>query len=104
MVNVAVVMHAFLLAVIAMVLGGCTSAAKAADPMVRSQASKDMRCPQKKLRLRRELGGRYQVTGCGKSAVYHSACQGLSCQVGREGEIPQTWRGRPEPGTLESLR
>jgi hypothetical protein len=76
----------------------------AADPMVRSQASRDLRCPQKSLRLERAWGGRYTVRGCGKSAVYHSSCLGLSCQVGREGEVPPGWRDRPNPDSMDSVR
>jgi len=72
--------------------------------MVLVQAEKDLRCPQKKIRLQRKLGGRYLALGCGRSATYHSACEGLQCSVGQEDQSPQAWHGRPDPGSLESQR
>ena len=75
-----------------------------AVPLVKLQASKDLTCPQKKIKVTRELGGRYRATGCNRSAVYHSACEHLECSVGKEGETPMPWRDRPEPGLVEEWR
>jgi hypothetical protein len=82
---------------------GCTMSKKAV-PMVKVQAAKDLNCPQKNIKVTRELGGRYRATGCKRSAVYHSACEHLECSVGKEDETPMPWRDRPEPGSVEEWR
>jgi hypothetical protein len=51
-----------------------------------------------------EMGGRYRATGCGRTAVYHSVCEHLSCRVGLEGEAAPAWRDRPDPGSIEEGR
>ncbi len=82
----------------------CTTARNAAVPLVLVHAEKDLRCPQKKIRLERKLGGRYRALGCGRSATYHSACEGLQCSVGEEASSPQAWHDRPDPDSLEAQR
>jgi hypothetical protein len=70
----------------------------AAEPMVRSRASTDLDCPQKDLRLELlELGNRYKATGCGRTKIYKTACQGLQCKVAADGEPSIPWRDRPDP-------
>jgi hypothetical protein len=83
---------------------GCAAMKDAAVPLVRVHANKDLRCPDDKISVEPLIGGRYVASGCGRRAEYHSACDGLQCSVGREGEDPNAWRDRPEPGSLESLR
>lgn len=78
---------------------GCTTTRDAAVPLVRVHATKDLVCPDEKIEIERQLGGRYVATGCGRRATYHSACEHLSCTVGQAGEEPPVWRDRPEPGT-----
>jgi hypothetical protein len=82
----------------------CTTARHPAVPMVRGEAQKDLVCPQKRIEVRPLMGNRYQAEGCGRSAVYGSACTHLDCTVAREGKEPTPWRGRPDPGTAEAQR
>ncbi|MFT3773504.1 MAG: hypothetical protein QM820_49640 [Minicystis sp.] len=67
-----------------------------AIPAVLVQASTDLDCPQKEIRVKRELGGRVAVYGCGHRAVYNTACDLLRCVAAPEGQsVP--WHDRPEP-------
>jgi hypothetical protein len=68
------------------------------------RAGKDLKCPEARIAIAPLLGGRYKATGCGREAIYHSACAGLECSVGREGEDAPAWRDRPDPGSPEDLR
>lgn len=83
---------------------GCNTARHPAVPMVRGEATKDLTCPQRQIDVQPLMGGRYRATGCGRSAVYGSACEQLACTVAREGKEPTPWRGRPDPGTAEADR
>lgn len=73
-------------------------------PLVRMHASKDLRCPDKQIHITPLLGNRYQATGCGRTAVYFSACEQLQCSVGDEDQAPPPWRGRPDPDSADALR
>jgi hypothetical protein len=88
----------------AVALTACTTARHPAVPLVRTHAQKDLDCPEKKIHVTAELGGRYRATGCGRTALYHSACEQLSCEVGLVDETAPAWRDRPEPGSLEEGR
>jgi hypothetical protein len=83
---------------LALCLGsGCAATSRAAEPMVRVQAERDLDCPNDDIRVEEELGGRYKAVGCGRKAYYRSACEGLTCEV-RPAEDPAIpWRDRPEP-------
>jgi len=78
-------------------VGGCTTTRDAAVPLVRVHAAKDLKCPDDKIEVEPQLGGRYVASGCGKRLTYHSACEHLHCTVGQAGEEPPAWRGRPDP-------
>jgi hypothetical protein len=91
-------------AVFAVLALGCSAGKDAAAPLVRVRANKDLGCPDDKIQIESQLGGRYIASGCGKRAEYHSVCDGLQCSVGREGEDAPGWRDRPDPGSAESLR
>lgn len=84
--------------------GACTTIREPALPMVRSEAAKDLACPPKSLQIVEQVGGIYRVTGCGRTALYHTACDGLQCRVGRADEAAPGWRDRPEPGSIEEGR
>jgi hypothetical protein len=81
------------------VAAGCftTGGASAnAIPMVRVQASGDLDCPQKDLRVVKNFGGEFEVFGCGQKATYNTACDGLRCVVAPPGQsVP--WAARPAP-------
>ncbi len=79
--------------------GGCTTARDAAVPLVRVRAEKDLPCAGDKIVIEEKLGGRYAASGCGRTVTYASACDGLSCDVSREGEEAPAWRDRPDPGS-----
>lgn len=67
-----------------------------AIPAVLIQASADLDCPQREIRVTKELGGRFAAIGCGHKAMYNTACDGLRCVVAPEGQsVP--WRDRPAP-------
>jgi len=88
----------------ALALVGCATARHPAAPLVRSEATSDLDCPEKKIFVEPLWGGRYRATGCGRTAVYHSACEQLECNVGLEEETAPAWRDRPEPGSIEEGR
>ena len=88
----------------ACLLSACILGRDAAAPVVRARANTDLACPDDKIAVESELGGRYTARGCGKSAVYNTACEGLSCEAWREGDKAPAWRDRPDPGSPESLR
>ncbi len=99
---------AYKIAILWAVLPGCAIAPysgntmNAAQPYVLTRATKDLACPTKKIAVRRELGGRYVASGCGKTAAYQSVCEQLQCEVSREGDEPPAWRDRPDPGPIET--
>jgi hypothetical protein len=78
---------------------GCftvSGASANATALVVVHASGDLDCPEKKIQVEEEVGGRYRAFGCGQKAVYNTACDGLSCVVSQDGKaIP--WRDRPDP-------
>ena len=86
-------------ATVAALTAGCfapNGASPHAIPMVRVQASSDLDCPQKDIRIVRSLGGQFEAIGCGHRASYNTACEGLRCTVAPEGQtVP--WRARPDP-------
>ena len=83
---------------------GCTNIKEPALPQVVGRAPKDLDCPEKQIHIDKELGGRYRATGCGRTTTYHSACEGLKCSVGQVDDSSQTWRDRPDPGSVEAGR
>ncbi|MFO0761885.1 MAG: hypothetical protein U0359_35920 [Byssovorax sp.] len=73
--------------------GGASPHARTA---VLVQASDDFQCDQAAIRVKQKLGGQFEAFGCGRHAVYNTACEGLKCTVAEEGKaVP--WRSRPEP-------
>lgn len=75
---------------------GTSGASSNAFPVVRVQASSDLDCPQRDIRLIQEFGGRVVAIGCGHKATYNTGCEGLRCVVAPEGQtVP--WRDRPDP-------
>ena len=87
------------LALTALLATGCftvSGASEHAIPGVKGRASSDFDCPQSDIRVTKEWGGRFEAIGCGKKAVYNTACEGLKCTLAPEGEaVP--WRARPDP-------
>ena len=80
-----------------LVVAGCTTATGAALPLVRYHATRDLDCDEEQIRITEELGGRYKAVGCGRKAVYRTACDGLNCEVHGEDEGAIPWRDRPPP-------
>lgn len=76
---------------------GCTTARDAAVPLVRSHATYDLDCEGDNIRIEEQLGGMYKATGCGRTATYRTACDGLSCVVRSEDDQVIPWRDRPDP-------
>lgn len=83
---------------------GCATNKDAAVPLVRVRAEKDLKCPPDQITVRSKIGGKYLASGCGRTAIYDSACEGLKCSVSLEDEEAPGWRDRPDPGTLEGDR
>ena len=80
---------------------GCltvSGASRNAIPMVKVQASSDLDCPQRQIRVVQDLGGHFRAFGCGHKVEYNTACDGLSCVVAPEGEAAP-WRARPDPNS-----
>jgi hypothetical protein len=79
--------------------GGCftvSGASSHAIPAVKLQASADLDCPQKDIRVSKEWGGRFEVIGCGHRAIYNTGCDGLRCTAAPMGQaVP--WGARPDP-------
>lgn len=83
----------------ALVLAGCAGLGRdAAVPLVRDHAVKDLDCKAEDVRVIEELGGRYKAVGCGRKAVYRTACVALACEVRPEEAAPIGTRDRPDPG------
>jgi hypothetical protein len=86
---------------VAPLVAGCftvSGASSNAIPAVRVQASNDLDCPQSSLRVVKEWGGRFEVVGCGRRAVYNTGCDGLRCTAAPEGQtIPDFARPDPTP-------
>jgi hypothetical protein len=90
---------ALLVAVLAVGLAGCftvSGASSNALPAVRLQASNDLDCPQKEIRISKEWGGRFEVIGCGHRAIYNTGCDGLQCTAAPAGQVVP-WGARPNP-------
>jgi hypothetical protein len=86
-----------------LLLGAGCFAPNGASPHARAavlvQASGDFDCDQSSIVLQQKLGGKFEAVGCGKRAVYNTACQGLRCTVAEEGKsIP--WAARPDPSPV----
>ncbi len=80
-------------------LGGCLAlngASNNALPAVKVQASTDLDCPQREIRVEKEWGGKFEVVGCGHKAVYDTACDGLHCTAAPLGQVVP-WASRPDP-------
>jgi hypothetical protein len=60
---------------------GYALGAAQAKPLVLMHAEDDLDCSEKDLRLEEEWGGRWEATGCGRSAVYNAKCMGIQCDV-----------------------
>ena len=71
--------------------------ADAALPLVREHAVRDLDCKDADVRVVEELGGRDKAIGCGRKAVYRTACVALSCEVRPEDAPPIGSRDRPDP-------
>jgi hypothetical protein len=90
---------AAILALLASGACGCftvNGASGNALPAVKLQASNDLDCPQKSIRVVKEWGGRFEVVGCGHRAVYNTGCDGLRCTAAPLGQVVP-WGDRPEP-------
>ncbi len=83
---------------------GCAMNSDAAVPLVRVHAEKDLKCPSDEIPIRSKLGGRYEASGCGRTATYDSACVGLQCNVSNEEDAAPGWRDRPDPNSMERNR
>lgn len=68
-----------------------------AEPLVRHHAEIDLDCPNEEVRVEERVGGKYVAIGCGRKAVYQTACDGLQCEVRGEDDPAIPWRDRPEP-------
>jgi len=69
---------------------GCftvSGASSNARPAVLLQASNDLDCPQRDIRVIKEWGGRFETVGCGHRAVYNTGCDGLHCTAAPEGQV-----------------
>lgn len=92
-------MRACLIAALLALLPGCFTthgASSHAVPTVLVQASTDLDCPQREIRVSKAWGGRFEAIGCGHRVVYNTACDGLRCTVAPSGEaVP--WHARPDP-------
>lgn len=92
-------MRACLLALALAALPGCltvSGASSNAIPAVRVQASSDLDCPQKEIRIIQKMGGQFQAIGCARKALYSTGCEGLRCTVAPAGQITP-YRDRPDP-------
>lgn len=89
---------------IASLAGSCMMHNDAALPQVRVRAEKDLACPGDRIHVEQQLGGRYKATGCGRTQSYDSICQGIDCQVSKEGDQAPAWRDRPDPGSFDDRR
>jgi hypothetical protein len=82
-------------------VAGCTvtqaMGGGAAEPLVRHHAEIDLDCPNDEIRVEEELGGRYKAVGCGRKAVYQTACEALACEVRPESDPAIPWKDRPDP-------
>jgi hypothetical protein len=92
-------MRAAVAAIAALLASGCftlSGASNNAVPAVKLQASSDLDCPQKSIRVVKEWGGKFEVVGCGHRAVYNTGCDGLRCTAAPIGQaVP--WGDRPDP-------
>mgnify|MGYP007080246291 CR=1 FL=1 len=79
----------------ALLLFGCSTGA--ALPLVRVHAATDLDCPDEQIRISEELGGRYKAVGCGRKAMYRTACDALTCTVQEESDSSIPWMDRPAP-------
>lgn len=79
---------------------GCATTGDAAVPLVRAHATYDLDCAGSDIRIEEEIGGRYKAVGCGRKAVYRTACDGLSCVVNSESGPAIPWRDRPPPDDI----
>lgn len=87
------------LLLLAPLVAGCftvNGASSNALPAVKLQASNDLDCPQKSIRVSKEWGGRFEVIGCGHRAVYNTGCDGLRCTAAPAGQVVP-WGARPDP-------
>jgi hypothetical protein len=93
------------LAVVALALTACAALGHdAALPLVREHATKDLDCSEKDIRVSEELGGRYKAVGCGRRAMYRTACVALTCEVRPEDGAPIPSLDRPEPNGMPEAR
>ncbi len=86
-------------AILAQLAAGCftvSGASSNARPAVLLQASTDLDCPQRDIRVTKEWGGRFETVGCGHKAVYNTGCDGLHCTAAPEGQVVP-WLDRPPP-------
>lgn len=89
----------FVLIIAAAALAGCftvSGASKHAIPAVRVQASSDLDCPQREIRITQLIGARFEAIGCAHKIIYNALCEGLRCTVAPEGQVVP-WRARPDP-------
>jgi hypothetical protein len=89
---------------VALIVCGCSTAKDPAAPTVRVRAEQDLACSGDKITIDKQIGGRYSVKGCGREAVYDSACEGIDCQVTKAGDEAPAWRDRPDPGSIHDPR
>ena len=85
--------------ILAQLGAGCftlSGASNNARPAVLLQASNDLDCPQRDIRVVKEWGGRFETVGCGHRAVYNTGCDGLRCTAAPEGQVVP-WAARPGP-------
>jgi hypothetical protein len=91
--------RAALTALALVALPGCltvSGGSSNAIPAVRVQASTDLDCPQKDIRILQKLGGQFLAIGCARKALYSTGCDGLRCTVAPAGQIVP-YHDRPDP-------
>ena len=72
--------------------------AERARPLVLDDAQRDLDCPAKSIRLLEGLGGTFEAIGCGRTARYKAACEGVRCIVHRADDPIIPSRDRPDMG------
>ena len=91
------------LGLLSIALVGCAVMRDDARAQVLVRAEKDLICPQDRIDLEKQWGGKYVARGCGRKTTYDTICEGVQCDVSKEGEEAPAWRGRPDPGSPHDL-
>ena len=96
--------------ILAPFLAGCPTIAgpsSAGIPVVRSQASTDLDCPQSEIRVTKDFFGNFLAIGCGHKVTYSALCNttgspvmgqvdAYRCVAAPAGQVVP-WAARPDP-------